>query len=441
VARVAEQLVGRAAELRELDAAVAGLGRAGPAALLLLGEPGIGKSRMLGELAARADTSGCIVLSGSGSELELDLPYSVFVDALDEYVAGLDPRRLESLDDSVRAELARFLPSLSDYGGGGEAPLRDERYRTHRAVRELLERLAATKPLVLVLDDVHWADSASIDLLAALLRRPAGATTLLALAARPRQLPERLAGAVERASRTDSLTRLELTALTRNEAGQLLGEAVEPALADTVYEESGGNPFYLEQLARSVDRTGGVEARGADVTLTGVDVPPAVAAALTEELALLSSDTRRLLEGAAVAGDPFEPELAAAAAAFGEAAAMEALDELLAFDLVRRTDVPRRFRFRHPLVRRAVHETAPGGWLLGGMSAARRRSPSAALPRRRVHTTSSTRRARATPPRWQSCGRPARRSCFARPRARRHGSAPPCACFPTAPRASSASGS
>ena len=89
-----------------------------------------------------------------------------------------------------------------------------------------------------------------------------------------------------------------------------------------------------------------------------------MAAALTEELGLLSQPTRALLDGAAVAGDPFEPELAAAAAGADDQTATQALDELLARDLVRPTDVPRRFRFRHPLVRRTVYETAPGGWRL-----------------------------------------------------------------------------
>ena len=94
-------------------------------------------------------------------------------------------------------------------------------------------------------------------------------------------------------------------------------------------------------------------------------MPPAVAVALAEELALLSDPARLVLEGGAVAGDPFEPELAAAAAAMPEASALEALDELLKLDLVRQTDVPRRFRFRHPLIRRAVYQSTPGGWRLG----------------------------------------------------------------------------
>jgi DNA-binding CsgD family transcriptional regulator/tetratricopeptide (TPR) repeat protein len=242
--------------------------------------------------------------------------------------------------------------------------VQNERYRSHRAVRALLEHLAETTPLVLVLDDLHWADSASVELLGALLRRPPAAAVLMALALRPRQVPQRLSVALERAHRAAELTRIELGALTRVEARELLGETVDVADATALYEESGGNPFYLEQLARSLDRAGGATA-ASDVSLAGIGVPSGVAASLSEELALLSDGGRLVLEGAAVAGDPFEPELAAAAAATSEAAAMDAVDELLRLDLVRNTDVPRRFRFRHPLVRRAVYEATAGGWRLG----------------------------------------------------------------------------
>ena len=361
---VADRLVGRAEELGALDRIVDGLKRTGATATLLVGEPGIGKTRLLAELAAHADARGCTVLTGRASELEADLPFWIFVDALDEYVAGLDPRRLASLEDDVRAELALVFPSLADFAQASRPALVDERYRAHRAVRELIERLA-TRPLVLLLDDVHWADAASIELLAALLRGPPAAPVLLALAARPRQLPDRLAGALERARRGGGLTRLELGALRREEAGELVGDPADAAFADALYAESGGNPFYLEQLARAAPRRGAVAARAPSATLAGVAVPPAVAASVTEELGLLSAGTRRLLEGAAVVGDPFEPELAAAAAAVEPAAAADSIDELLVVGLIGPTDVPRRFRFRHPLIRRAVYEAAPGGWILG----------------------------------------------------------------------------
>jgi len=356
--------VGRAGELGSLERVLDELDEGCPGAIEVAGEPGIGKTRLLRELAARAGARGHLVLSGAASEFENDLPFSVFVDALDEYVAGLAPGRLAVLDGAVQAELAHVFPSLSALAAGREVSPRHERYHSHRAVRELLKRLAAPAPLVLVLDDVQWADSASVELLGALLRRPPAAPVLMAVALRPCQTPERLSAALERAHRAAALTRIELGALTSVEVREFLGETVDAAGAIALYEESGGNPFYLEQLARSLGRAGTVTPVSG-VSLAGAGVPPGVAGALGEELALLSEDTRRVLEGAAVAGDPFEPELAAAAAATSEASAMHAVDKLLRLDLIYPTDVPRRFGFRHPLVRRAVYEATPGGWRLG----------------------------------------------------------------------------
>ena len=336
-----------------------------PAAVALVGEPGIGKTRPLAELASLADARGHLVLSGSASELERDLPFWVFVDALDEFTSGLDPERLGRLDAQTRVEIAHVFPGLSRLGTGGGTALQNERYRTHSAVRDLLEVLAAGKPLVLILDDLHWADSGTVELVGALLRRRPAAPVLLAMALRPRQVPERLLAAFERAHRSGRLARHELGALSLPETRLLLGSGVELHAAAAVHEESGGNPFYAEQLARALDRSSGAAAAVADVSLAGAYVPPAVAAALSEELALLSDDARLALDGAAVAGDPFEPELMAAAADVSEASAFAALDELLRRDLVRPTDVPRRFRFRHPLVRRAIYDASPGGWRLG----------------------------------------------------------------------------
>jgi ATP/maltotriose-dependent transcriptional regulator MalT len=354
-------LVGRTDELASLEHALDELDRGSPGALALLGEPGIGKTRLLRELTVRAEQHASLVLSGSASELERDLPFSAFVDALDEYVESLDPNRLSALDDDLQAELAHVFPSLSSLARRRKVALQHERYRSHRAVRALLEQLAERAPLVLVLDDFHWADSASVELLGALLRRPPAAAVLIALALRPRQLSEHLAAALAAAHRAAALSRIELGTLSAEETRELLGETVAAADASVLYEQSGGNPFYLEQLARSLDHP--FEASpAAEISLSGV--PSAVVAALGEELSLLSGVGRLLLDGAAVAGDPFEPELAAAAAATSEPAAIDALDELLRIDLVRTTDMPRRFRFRHPLVRRAVYETTAGAWRL-----------------------------------------------------------------------------
>jgi len=279
-------------------------------------------------------------------------------------VQSVEPRRLDRLDAEVRTELARVFPSLAGIDPGGAPGLADERYRINRAVRELLEQLAATKPLVLILDDFHWADSASVDLVASLLHRPPDAAVLVVIAARPNQGPARLVSALERALRQRELARIELEPLTGPEAAEMLGQEATNPRAAALIEESGGNPFYLEQLARSPEQAEWLAAEP-DVALAGLRVPPMVASALTEELALLGSGSRRVLEGAAVAGDPFEPELAAAAAGLSEQESIEAIDELLGRDLLRPTTVPRRFRFRHPIVRRAVYEAAPAAWRIG----------------------------------------------------------------------------
>ena len=389
--------IGRIEEIEAVDAALDALGQGQSGAVLLVGEPGIGKTRLLAELGARADDRGHLVLSGSASELEQDLPFSVFVDSLDEYLRGLGPERFESLADDVRTELAHVFPSLTGLAGEQGVALQHERYRSHRAVRELLELLARVHPLVLVLDDLHWADSASIELLGALLRRPPTAPVLLALAVRPLQMPERLLTALERAGRDDALIRVELGALSPDEARELLGDRPDAAV---LYEESGGNAFYLEQLARVAGT-----ATPAAAPLAGMEVPSTVAAALTEELGLLSENARLTLEGAAVAGDPFEPELAAAAAQLPETTVMGAIDELLQLDLLRTTDVPRRFRFRHPLVRRAVYEATAAGWRLGAhercaaaLAAARRIGREPRPPRRAVGPR-GRRRCGSRPPR------------------------------------------
>jgi predicted ATPase len=344
--------VGRESELERLDAALEALDGGTPACIAVEGEPGIGKTRLLRELRDRAEARGHLVLAGSAAEFERSVPFSVWADALDAYVAaqGLE---LPDADD-----LAEILPALRRPGASASA-VADERYRAHRTMRGLLDVLATDRPLVLALDDLHWSDPASIDLVAALLRRGPDAAVLLALAFRPGQAPERLAAALA----TPAVARLALGPLTEGAAAELLGGAD----ASAIYRRAGGNPFYLEQLARvAPHETGSADGDG------GGGIPAAVRASLAEELAALSPRERALLGGAAVAGEPFEPDLAAAIGELPLDAGLDALDALLARDLLRPTTVPRRFRFRHPLVRRAVYDAVPGGRRLAAHARAAR---------------------------------------------------------------------
>ncbi len=362
------ELVGRDAELGALEWTLDGATRGGAAAVALSGEPGIGKSRMLDELCERARRRGWLVAAGRGAEFERDLPFGVFVDALDAHVAAArDGPVVEHLRDDVAAELAAVFPSLADLSTSGAPLLSDERYRAHRAVRTLFERLAAAQPLLVALDDLQWADRSSIELLDALLRRPPRAGVLLALALRAHPADEMLAATLAAAERQRTLTCVRLRPLPDDAARALLGPDVDARLAVTLLKESGGNPFFLEQLARGARSRAHTPARDqARPAADAFEVPEAIAAALNDELRSLSPAARELLWGAAIAGDPFALEHAAAAVESPTLQAIDALDELVRCELVRRTDAPRDFAFRHPLVRRTVYEMIPAGRRLSG---------------------------------------------------------------------------
>ena len=342
----------------------------------LRGEPGIGKSRLLAELASRAEERGHLVLAGRATELERDLPFALLIDAFDRHLVSEPPRRL---DDEHLAQLAAVLPAVGQMPGVEPAPSPDGRHRVARAVRGLLELLARQRPVTVLLDDVHWADAASADVLALLIHRPPPTRVLLGLAARAGRAPD-LEAALETAVRNDSADVVDVGPLSREAADALL-PSLQRAARERVYVESGGNPFYLDALARAAAAD---PYRRAATGMAGV--PRAVRAALAGEVGVLPADMREVLEGAAVAGDPFEPELAGAAVGVSETVVLSALDELLGADLIRPTDQPRRFRFRHPLVRRAVYEgTAGGSRLAAHARAAEALAARGATPAQRAH--------------------------------------------------------
>jgi len=358
---VGETLVGRERELEQIDSTLTGLEEEKTACLAVEGEPGIGKSRLLAELRERAETHGAVVLHGQAAEFERDRPFGVLVEALDPYLRAQLDGGIGDLPDTLRAELGGIFPSLAS-GKEAGAAIGDERYRGHRAVRVLLEQLAAEKPLVIALDDLHWADGATIELLAALLRRSPEAPVLLVLAFRPGNAPQELIAALA----APLVERIELGHLSEEEAAALLSEVDEESRA-AIYRHGGGNPFYLEQLSR-LDKPFQLEP-GSPTPVPG-EVPPGVVASLAEELATLSPEAGPLLEAAAIVGEPFDPGVAGEVAELEAAIALTALDELLSRELVRPTEVPRRFIFRHPLVRRSVYEGIGGGSRLASHSRA-----------------------------------------------------------------------
>lgn len=356
-------IVGRRRELEVIHQTLAALGDGEHRPVLgIVGEPGIGKSRLLRELAAAAESAGHLVLRGRSSEFEQALPFGVFVDALDRRVTSHDSAWMARMPADTLAELRHALPALRPVLGSTEPELAAERFRAHRAVRALLEELAVEGPVALVLDDMHWADAASVELACHLLRHPPVGRVLVALAMRPVPAAAALTAELAAAVRHGDATVLTLGPLTAAEAGLLAGPPVPAHELERLYAESGGNPFYVEQLARS--HRAGEAPSAAPAGFRRDGLPAAVVAVLESELGGLPAPARALALGAAVVGDPFDQDLAAAAADMEPARALGALDLLIEQALTYPTEDPRRFRFRHPIIRRALYESSGPGWRL-----------------------------------------------------------------------------
>jgi DNA-binding NarL/FixJ family response regulator len=343
-------LYGRDGELEAIAGALDAVARGERRLLTVRGEAGIGKTRLLAELRERAARQRFVVLEGRATELEHDVPLVPIVDALEPALPSA--AALAALGTERLGLLAEVLPGL---GAPPAAPgAVTERWRLHRALGELLALVAADRPLVLLVDDVHWADPATRELLEHLVRRPPTDSLLVAVGLRPGPAAERLLSA-QRSSHAVGLVALDLRPLERGAAEALLAGVPGAGERDRLYAQSGGNPLLLAELARD----GGTH-----------ELPGGIVAAVRAEVESLPADARTLVQAAAVAGDPFDLDLATRIAALDGPDALGALDVVEQRGLVRATDDPRRFAFRHPVMRTAVHETLGAGARLAGHATA-----------------------------------------------------------------------
>ncbi|MDO8209062.1 LuxR family transcriptional regulator [Conexibacter sp. CPCC 206217] len=357
----APPLAGRDRELAAGYDLLDAIRRGRPAVLELVGDAGIGKTAVAAAVAAHAESAGIRVLRARAAAFERGVPYGLWIDLLDGAIEALPPMALDGLGDERTRELARILPALAAgraAGGAGAsagargpgagasgsgAPLppdpvssSEARFRLHRAVGALLAALANRSPLVLVLDDLHWADPAGLELALHLLRHPPDAGVLIVLATRPGVA----AGVIAEAARdVPDRAQLELEPLGDDAARTLVTGVEDPAELLTRAE---GNPFFLLELARAKRRGGAI--------------PRSIQAAVEGTVRTLSPVARDVLEGAALVGDPFELRLAEIAAGATTGRADGAIDELVEAGLVVVDPGDLRCRFRHPLVRQAVHE-------------------------------------------------------------------------------------
>jgi DNA-binding CsgD family transcriptional regulator/tetratricopeptide (TPR) repeat protein len=368
--------VGRSSELETLRALMPTAEGEGRRVVLLSGEPGSGKSRLVREFAAEAAGAGALVLYGA-CDAVVRTPYGPFVEALEHVTRVVDPAELRAALGTSGGELTRLLPDLAGRVGDLPAPVDadadTERHRLHTAVTDLLVGLSA-RTVLLVLEDGHWADTSTLLLLRHLARAAGNARVLLLATFRDTEadLPDTLSQTLADLRRSDDVVRLRLAGLSDDDVREFLRHAAEgdagtgpPGLAQAIGELTGGNAFLVCELWRALVETGIVEIADGTIRptrpLAELGTPESVREVVSQRLSRLAPATTDLLELTATAGSEFGLEIVRHAAGLGEADLLAALDEAVRSGMIE--ELPARrlaYRFTHELVRRALYDRLSG---------------------------------------------------------------------------------
>ena len=350
--------IGRTREIAALTERLGRAARGDGGVSLINGEPGIGKSRILVELAANARAGGWLVLAGRAYETEGMPPYLAFVEPIAQYIRSApDDQAVQALAQAAR-EIALLVPELQDRVSP-DAPAEygpaADRYRLFEAVTNYLLGLSAgteAAGLLLCLDDLHWADKSTLLLLRHLARRLDGSRLLVVGTYRPEEIDDShpLAGVLAELARDGNAQRLALGRLTRAESAALVASfdyLPGPELSESIYRQTDGNPFFVQELVQHLkSQTSAAAPAG--------DLPETIRQVIGQRLAHLDASARSQLENAAVLGDGFEVGVLRAMAgseARGVTAALEVAEQ--AGMLREQTNS---YVFAHPLMRQVIYE-------------------------------------------------------------------------------------
>src|SRR5215472_9364419 len=358
-------LVGRAAEMAALEAALDTVRQGGPAALLIGGEAGVGKTRLIGEFTASARRSGGQVLVGGCLELGVDgLPFGPFTAMLRDLVREIGADEIVGmLPGSGRAirELARLLPELAGVSAPASAPAGAEitgaasgplaageaRARLFEEFLTLLERLAEQRPLILVVEDAHWGDRSSRDLLAFLIGYQRSLrNVLIVVTFRSDELHRThpLRPLLAELARIDWVERTELPRLSRGQAEELaaavLGRVPDRGLTDDLYERAEGNPLFTEELLCCPE--------GCDA------IPGSLADLLLQTVRRLPEETQDVLRVASAGSGSTGHLLLARVTGHAEDQLNAAIRPAVTANVLVTTADG--YAFRHALIREALHE-------------------------------------------------------------------------------------
>ena len=365
--------VGRSAERDTLVDAWKDVVAGGRRVVLIAGEPGIGKTRLVKEVCRLAHDHGGLVLWG-GCEEDLGIPYQPFAEALRWYATAGPIDDLRELLGTLGGELIRLIPDLDRLVPGLAAPVNadpeTERYRLFESVVELIASLSARMPVLLVLDDVHWAAKPTLLMLRHLLRASNELRVLIVATYRDTDLDRThpLAEMLADLRREPSVERLALIGLDEQGVTEFLertaGHALDDpgrALAVAVHAETEGNPFFIGEVLLHLVESGAIVFHDGRYTvaraLDDVGIPEGVREVIGRRLSTLDPATNEVLSAASVIGREFEVGLLTTLSEGGEETVLDALEAAERTGLV--SAVPGRaaqYRFSHALVRSTLYD-------------------------------------------------------------------------------------
>jgi class 3 adenylate cyclase len=358
---------GRAKERTALDDAwketVAGACRL----VFLAGEPGIGKTRLASEFATDVATLGGVLLAGRCDEMVSE-PYQPFAEALRFQLT--QPDGALSLGDTPE-ELVRLAPDLAmlhpELGSALASTPDAERIRFFEAVRSWLAQVGSHSPLLLVLDDVHWADAGSLLLLRHVVATDPVPGLLVLVTYRDTDLDRMhpLSAMLSDFHRRADAVRIALKGLAEDDVAEFVTLASGHALDDdarrlvaALSEETGGNPFFAGEVLRHLVESGALfqrDGRWISESLTEGDLPEGVREVVGRRLSALPEDTQQLLTAASVIGARFDLDLLVIAAKSDDDSVLDALEPAISAQLVAETGFGR-FQFAHALIRSTLHQ-------------------------------------------------------------------------------------
>jgi class 3 adenylate cyclase len=345
-------------------------------AVLIAGEPGIGKTRLAAELGRAVDSDGGFVLLGRCDD-GLGVSYQPFVEALAHVVGHAPDAELTSLLGPGAGELCRLAPELAQRLPGLAPTSSDpetERYLLFEAIAAWLEAQSQLAPTLLVLDDLHWAAEPTLLMLRHVLGSDRNLNLLVVGTYRDTEVDRThpLGALLAHLRRTDGVDRIALRGLddegvadlVERASGQVLNEQSRE-LATAVHAETGGNPFFAIEVLVSLAERGTIyqDADGqwrSDLRIDEVGIPEGVKEVVGQRLSRLPPECNAVLHGAAVAGQDFELDVVAALTADGEEGAIDALEAARVAGLIDELGgAPIRYRFAHALVQQTLLDEIP----------------------------------------------------------------------------------